>query len=53
MQVIVCEEPGRLAFKEQQKPEIKEGIGICGTDLHLQVWQTQLLSKNQCLWRTC
>lgn len=42
MQVIVCEEPGRLAFKEQEKPEIKEGyaqirirrIGICGTDLH-------------------
>jgi 2-desacetyl-2-hydroxyethyl bacteriochlorophyllide A dehydrogenase len=42
MQVIVCEEPGRLAFKEQGKPEIKEGyaqirikrIGICGTDLH-------------------
>jgi 2-desacetyl-2-hydroxyethyl bacteriochlorophyllide A dehydrogenase len=42
MQVIVCEEPGRLAFKEQEKPEIKDGyaqirirrIGICGTDLH-------------------
>jgi 2-desacetyl-2-hydroxyethyl bacteriochlorophyllide A dehydrogenase len=42
MRVIVCEEPGRLAFKEQGKPEIKEGyaqiwikrIGICGTDLH-------------------
>ena len=42
MQVIVCEEPGRLAFKEQEKPEIKEGypqirirrIGVCGTDLH-------------------
>jgi len=42
MQVIVCEEPGRLTFKEQEKPEIKEGyaqirirrIGICGTDLH-------------------
>lgn len=42
MQVVVCEEPGRLAFKEQEKPEIKEGyaqirirrIGICGTDLH-------------------
>jgi threonine dehydrogenase-like Zn-dependent dehydrogenase len=42
MQVIVCEEPGRLAFKEQEKPEIKEGypqirirrIGICGTGLH-------------------
>lgn len=42
MQVIVCEEPGRLAFKEQEKPEIQEGyaqirirrIGICGTDLH-------------------
>ncbi|HEX8024047.1 zinc-binding alcohol dehydrogenase family protein [Mucilaginibacter sp.] len=42
MQVIVCEEPGHLAFKEQEKPEIKEGyaqirirrIGICGTDLH-------------------
>ncbi|MFC0514736.1 zinc-binding alcohol dehydrogenase family protein [Mucilaginibacter angelicae] len=42
MQVIVCEEPGQLAFKEQEKPEIKEGyaqirirrIGICGTDLH-------------------
>jgi 2-desacetyl-2-hydroxyethyl bacteriochlorophyllide A dehydrogenase len=42
MQVIVCEEPGKLAFKEQERPEIKEGyaqirirrIGICGTDLH-------------------
>jgi len=42
MQVIVCEEPGLLAFKEQERPEIREGyaqlrirrIGICGTDLH-------------------
>src|SRR3954463_16334647 len=42
MQVIICEVPGRLAFTEQQRPEIKEGyaqirikrIGICGTDLH-------------------
>lgn len=42
MQVIVCEEPGKLIFKEQEKPKIKEGyaqirirrIGICGTDLH-------------------
>ncbi|WPU94844.1 zinc-binding alcohol dehydrogenase family protein [Mucilaginibacter sabulilitoris] len=42
MQIIVCEEPGQLVFKEKEKPEIKEGyaqirirrIGICGTDLH-------------------
>lgn len=42
MQVIVCQEPGVLTFKEQERPEVKEGyaqikikrIGICGTDLH-------------------
>jgi 2-desacetyl-2-hydroxyethyl bacteriochlorophyllide A dehydrogenase len=42
MRAIVCEEPGRLAFKEKAKPEIIEGyaqirirrIGVCGTDLH-------------------
>nr|WP_199081388.1 zinc-binding alcohol dehydrogenase family protein [Pedobacter sp. ASV19] len=42
MQVIICQEPGVLAFKEQERPEVKEGyaqirikrIGICGTDLH-------------------
>lgn len=42
MQIIVCEEPQKLVFKEKEKPEIKEGyaqirirrIGICGTDLH-------------------
>jgi len=42
MQVIICQEPGVLSFKEQERPEVKEGyaqirikrIGICGTDLH-------------------
>ena len=42
MKAIVCEEPGILISREQEKPEIKEGyaqirirrIGICGTDLH-------------------
>ncbi|WP_429399510.1 zinc-binding alcohol dehydrogenase family protein [Mucilaginibacter lappiensis] len=42
MQSIVCEEPGKLVFKEKERPEIKEGhaqirirrIGVCGTDLH-------------------
>ncbi|WEA00623.1 zinc-binding alcohol dehydrogenase family protein [Mucilaginibacter sp. SJ] len=42
MQAIVCEEPGKLVFKEEERPEIKEGyaqikirrIGVCGTDLH-------------------
>jgi 2-desacetyl-2-hydroxyethyl bacteriochlorophyllide A dehydrogenase len=42
MQVIVCEEPGKLALSNSEKPAIQEGyaqirirrIGICGTDLH-------------------
>jgi len=42
MQAIVCEQPGILVLKEQERPETKEGyaqvrirrIGICGTDLH-------------------
>src|SRR3954465_1735694 len=42
MQIIVCEEPGKLALSNSEKPAIQEGyaqirirrIGICGTDLH-------------------
>lgn len=42
MQIIVCEEPGKLALSNREKPAIQEGyaqirirrIGICGTDLH-------------------
>lgn len=42
MRAIICEEPGKLVFKNQERPAIKEGyaqirirrIGICGTDLH-------------------
>ncbi len=42
MQVIVCEEPGRLIFSHREKPAIDTGcaqirirrIGVCGTDLH-------------------
>lgn len=42
MQVIVCEEPGKMALSYREKPAIEEGyaqirirrIGICGTDLH-------------------
>lgn len=42
MQVIVCEEPGKLVFGHKEKPAIEEGyaqirirrIGVCGTDLH-------------------
>lgn len=42
MRIIVCEEPGRLALKQQEKPSPEDGyaqirirrIGVCGTDLH-------------------
>jgi 2-desacetyl-2-hydroxyethyl bacteriochlorophyllide A dehydrogenase len=42
MQIIVCEEPGKMALGQREKTAIKEGyaqikirrIGVCGTDLH-------------------
>jgi 2-desacetyl-2-hydroxyethyl bacteriochlorophyllide A dehydrogenase len=42
MKILVCEEPGKLAYSEKSAPELKDGeslihikrIGICGTDLH-------------------
>jgi 2-desacetyl-2-hydroxyethyl bacteriochlorophyllide A dehydrogenase len=42
MQVLICEEPGKLAYKEMDIPAVEAGyslirirrIGICGTDLH-------------------
>jgi threonine dehydrogenase-like Zn-dependent dehydrogenase len=42
MQIIVCEEPGKMVLTHGEKPAIKEGyaqirirrIGVCGTDLH-------------------
>lgn len=42
MRTIICEEPGRLALKQKEKPVPGEGyaqirirrIGVCGTDLH-------------------
>jgi len=42
MKVLVCEEPGKLAYAEKEAPVLQEGyslirirrIGICGTDLH-------------------
>ena len=42
MKTLVCTEPGQFAYREGEKPELKEGqaiihikrIGICGTDLH-------------------
>jgi 2-desacetyl-2-hydroxyethyl bacteriochlorophyllide A dehydrogenase len=42
MKVLVCDEPGKLAYSEKEPPVAKPGesliqikrIGICGTDLH-------------------
>jgi 2-desacetyl-2-hydroxyethyl bacteriochlorophyllide A dehydrogenase len=42
MQIIVCEEPGKMALGQRERTAIKEGyaqirirrIGVCGTDLH-------------------
>jgi threonine dehydrogenase-like Zn-dependent dehydrogenase len=42
MQIITCQEPGKLTLNEKERPSIKKGyaqikirrIGICGTDLH-------------------